>query len=104
MRAITYSTYGPPDVLQLKDMPMPVPKDDEILIRVRAVEATKADVERRRFRFAVKWFWLPLRIAFGLKKPKRQILGGYFSGDVVSLGVDGYCAVNHVVSIRLSPP
>jgi NADPH:quinone reductase-like Zn-dependent oxidoreductase len=88
MKAITYSNYGPPDVLQVRDVPKPVPKDDEILIRVRAVEATKADVEMRSFKFAVKWFWLPLRIALGLKRPRRQILGGYFSGTVESLGKD----------------
>ncbi len=84
MKAITYSNYGPPDVLQVKDVPKPVPKDDEILIRVRAVEATKADVEMRSFKFSVKWFWLPLRIAFGLRRPRRQILGGYFSGKLAT--------------------
>jgi NADPH:quinone reductase-like Zn-dependent oxidoreductase len=88
MKAITYANYGSPDVLQLKEVEKPAPKDDEVLIRVQAAEATKADVEMRSFRFAVKWFWLPLRIAFGVRKPKRQILGGYFSGDVESLGKD----------------
>ena len=88
MKAITYSNYGPPDVLQLSDVEKPVPKDDEVLIRVRAVEATKSDVEMRSFKFAVKWFWLPLRIAFGVRKPRRQILGSYFSGEVESLGKD----------------
>ena len=88
MKAITYSRYGSPDVLQIEEMEKPAPKDDEILIRVRAAEATKADCEMRSFKFAVKWFWLPLRIAFGLRKPKRQILGGYFSGEVESIGTD----------------
>jgi len=66
----------------------PVPKDDEVLIHVQAAEATKSDVEMRSFRFAVKWFWLPLRLAFGIRKPKRQVLGGYFSGTIESLGKD----------------
>jgi NADPH:quinone reductase-like Zn-dependent oxidoreductase len=66
----------------------PVPKDNEILIRVRAAEATKSDCEMRSFKFAVKWFWLPLRIAFGVRKPRRQILGGYFSGQIEALGKD----------------
>ncbi len=88
MRAITYSHYGPPEVLQLSEVEKPVPKDDEVLIRVRAVEATKADCEMRSFKFAVKWFWLPLRIALGVSKPKRQILGGYFAGEVESCGKD----------------
>jgi len=86
MKAITYANYGSPDVLELREVEKPVPKDDEVLIRVQAAEATKADVEMRSFRFAVKWFWLPLRIAFGVRKPKREILGGYFSGEVESLG------------------
>ena len=88
MKAITYSNYGPPEVLQLKEMDKPVPKDDEVLIRVMAAEATKADCEMRSFRFAVMWFWLPMRIAFGVSRPRRQILGGYFSGVVESLGKD----------------
>ncbi len=45
MKAITYSSYGPPDVLRLEDVARPVPKDDEVLIRVRAAEATKSDCE-----------------------------------------------------------
>ena len=88
MKAITYSEYGPPDVLQLKDVSKPVPKDDELLIRVRAAEATKSDCEMRSFRFSVKWFWLPLRIALGVRRPKRQILGGYFSGEIAAVGKD----------------
>jgi len=88
MKAITYKNYGSSDVLKLKNVAKPVPKDDEILVRVHAAEVTKADVEMRSFKFAVKWFWLPLRIGFGVRKPKRQILGGYFSGEVESLGKD----------------
>jgi NADPH:quinone reductase-like Zn-dependent oxidoreductase len=86
MKAITYSNYGPPDVLRLSDVEKPVPKDNEVLLRVRAVEATKSDVELRRFWFSVKWFWLPLRIALGIRKPRRKILGSYFSGVVESRG------------------
>ncbi len=88
MKAITYSSYGPPDVLRLEDVARPVPKDDEVLIRVRAAEATKSDCEMRSFKYSVKWFWLPLRIALGVRKPKQPILGGYFSGEVESVGKD----------------
>ncbi|MCZ6665356.1 MAG: NAD(P)-dependent alcohol dehydrogenase, partial [Gammaproteobacteria bacterium] len=88
MKAIVYTRYGSPDVLQLKDVEKPVPPDDEILIKVRAAEATKSDCEMRSFNFPVKWFWLPLRIALGIRKPKRQILGGYFSGEIESVGKD----------------
>lgn len=86
MRAITYSSYGPPEVLQLEDVPVPVPADDEVLIRVQAVEATKSDCEMRGFQFAVKWFWLPLRIVLGVTKPKRRVLGGYFAGEIAAVG------------------
>ena len=88
MQAITYSNYGPPDVLQLRDVEKPDLKDDEVLIRVRAAEATKSDCEMRSFKYSVKWFWLPLRIALGVRRPRRQILGGYFSGEIDALGKD----------------
>jgi len=88
MKAIVYTKYGSPDVLQLKEVEKPTPKDDEVLIKVHASEVTKADCEMRSFNFQVKWFWLPLRFALGLIKPKKQILGGYFSGEVESVGKD----------------
>ncbi len=88
MRAITYSRYGTPDVLRLSQVEKPAPSDDEVLIRVRAAEATKTDCELRSFKFAVKWFWLPLRIAAGVRRPRRQTLGGYFSGEIESVGSD----------------
>jgi NADPH:quinone reductase-like Zn-dependent oxidoreductase len=86
MKAIVYSKYGPPEVLSVQEVAKPEPKEDEIQIRVRAAEATKSDCEMRSFKFAVKWFWLPLRIALGVSKPKNPILGGYFSGEVTGVG------------------
>lgn len=88
MKAITYLTYGSPEVLQINEVATPSPADDEVLIRVRAAEATKSDSEMRSFNYSVKWFWLPLRIALGIRKPKQQILGGYFSGEITALGKD----------------
>jgi len=88
MKAIVYTKYGSPDVLQVKEVEKPKPKDDEVLIKVHAAEVTKADCEMRNFNFQVKWFWLPLRVALGLIKPRKQILGGYFSGEVESVGKD----------------
>ena len=82
MKAIVCPKYGPPEVLQLQEIAKPVPKDNEVLIKVYAAEETKTDCELRSFNFQVKWFWLPLRIAMGLIKPKKQILGGYFAGEV----------------------
>ena len=86
MRAITYSRYGPPEVLQLRTVDRPVPGDDEVLIKVQAVEVTKSDCEMRSFRYALKWFWLPLRLALGVRRPRRRILGAYFSGVIESMG------------------
>lgn len=86
MKAVTYTKYGSPDVLQVKEIKKPLPKDKEISIKICAAEVTKADCEMRSFKFQVKWFWLPLRATLGLFKPKRQVLGGYFAGEVESVG------------------
>jgi NADPH:quinone reductase-like Zn-dependent oxidoreductase len=88
MKAIVYTKYGTPDVLQIKEIEKPKPGDNEVLIRIHAAEATKADCELRSFNFAVKWFWLPLRVAMGVSKPKKQVLGGYFAGEVETVGKD----------------
>ena len=88
MKAIVYEKYGSPDVLHVKEVEKPTPKDGEALIKVRAAEATKADCEMRGFTFQVNWFWLPLRVALGLIKPKKQVLGVYFAGEVESVGKD----------------
>lgn len=88
MKAVVYREYGPPEVLQLAEIEKPQPKDNEILVRVRAAEITKADCELRSFRFPVKWFWLPLRLALGVRRPRKQILGGYFSGEVEAVGAE----------------
>lgn len=86
MKAIVYEHYGPPDVLKQAEIAKPSPKQHEVLIRVRAVEVTKTDIELRRFKFGVLWFWLPMRLFWGIFKPRRQILGGYFSGEVEAVG------------------
>lgn len=88
MKAIVYTRYGGPEVLQVAEVKKPIPKDDEVLIRVHAAEATKSDCELRSFVFPVKWFWLPLRIAWGAFRPRKQILGGYFAGEIASTGKD----------------
>jgi NADPH:quinone reductase-like Zn-dependent oxidoreductase len=88
MKAVVHTKYGSPKVLQIKEIEKPTPKDNEILVKVHAVEATKSDCEMRSFKFAVKWFWVPLRLALGVFKPRRHVLGGYFAGEVVSVGKD----------------
>lgn len=88
MKAVVYKKYGPVDVLSVQEVEKPIPKNNEILVKIHAAEVTKADCEMRSFNFAVKWFWLPLRLALGVFKPKKTILGGYFAGEVEALGKD----------------
>ncbi|GAB5561939.1 MAG: NAD(P)-dependent alcohol dehydrogenase [Synoicihabitans sp.] len=88
MRAIVYYRYGSPEVLQLAEVARPEPREDELLIRVKAVEVTKADCEMRSFRFAVNWFWLPLRLALGIRRPRKPILGAYFAGEVAATAAE----------------
>jgi NADPH:quinone reductase-like Zn-dependent oxidoreductase len=85
MRAIVCMAYGPPDVLRLKDVPRPVPKVNEILVRIRATTVSAADCELRRFDFA-PWIWVPMRLAFGIRRPRRRVLGQELAGDVESVG------------------
>ena len=88
MKAIVYREYGSSEVLRLEEIEKPALSDAEMLIRVRAAEVTKADCELRSFSFPVKWFWLPLRLVLGITRPRRQVLGMYFSGEVEAVGKD----------------
>jgi NADPH:quinone reductase-like Zn-dependent oxidoreductase len=87
MRAIVCTNYGPPDVLRLRDVAKPVPKDGEVLVRIRATTVSAADCELRRFDFA-PWVWLPMRLAFGIRRPRHPVLGQELAGDVDSVGKD----------------
>ncbi|MBK5101832.1 MAG: NAD(P)-dependent alcohol dehydrogenase, partial [Desulfobacteraceae bacterium] len=81
MRAIVFTKYGPPDVLQLKEVAKPAPKDDEVLIRIVATTVTAGDVILRSLKF-------PLSIVFGLVfgLGKNKILGHEFAGEIESAG------------------
>ena len=85
MKAIVCTRYGPPDVLQLKDVDKPVPKDNEVLIRIHAATVTAGDCEIRSFNIPIL-FWVPLRVIMGLRKEK--ILGQELAGEIVSTGKD----------------
>jgi NADPH:quinone reductase-like Zn-dependent oxidoreductase len=87
MKAIVCTKYGPPDVLQLRDLEKPAPKDNEVLIRVRASTVTSGDVWIRSSTYA-PWFWLPGRIMYGLTKPRKKIPGNELAGVVESVGRD----------------
>lgn len=86
MKAVVYDRYGPASVLRLAEIDKPTPRPGELLIRVGASEVTKTDCELRSFHFGVKWFWLPLRLACGVFRPRKQVLGMYFAGEVELVG------------------
>jgi len=86
MKAIVWTKYGPPDVLQLKEVEKPTPKDNEVLIRVYATTVTAGDCEIRSLKIP-GWIRLPLRVYAGLRKPKRiTILGQELAGEIEAVG------------------
>ena len=82
-----YTKYGPPDVLQLKEVEKPAPKENEILVKVKATTVTVADVRARSFTVP-RPVWLIARIALGFRQPKKEILGMELAGEVESVGKD----------------
>ncbi len=87
MKAIVCTKYGPPDVLHLKEVEKPAPKDNEVLIKIHATTVTSGDVRIRSFKFA-PWFRLSGRIMFGIRKPRKNIPGDELSGEIESIGKD----------------
>lgn len=86
MKAMVWTGYGAPDVLQLRELATPAPKENEVLIRVHAATASAADTELRRLELP-GLFALPLRLYLGLLKPTRlTILGTEFAGEIQSIG------------------
>jgi NADPH:quinone reductase-like Zn-dependent oxidoreductase len=85
VKAIVCTRYGPPEVLQLREMEKPSPKDREVLIRICATTVTAGDCELRGFRIPTG-IWLLMRLFVGLRRPRRGVLGSELAGDIESVG------------------
>ena len=82
MKAVICTKYGSPDVLQLREVEKPIPKNNEVLIKIKATTVTSGDV---RIRKADPFI---IRLIFGFMKPRKNILGGNLAGVIEDVGKD----------------
>lgn len=87
MKAAILTGYGPPDVLQLREIAKPIPKDNEVLIKVHAATVTAGDCEIRSLKFPI-WLSIPIRLMLSSRKPENRILGQELSGEIEAVGKD----------------
>jgi NADPH:quinone reductase-like Zn-dependent oxidoreductase len=86
MKAIIWTKYGPPEVLQLREVAKPAPKETEVLIRIHATTVTAGDCEMRSLKFPI-YLSLPLRIWLGFRKPRgTTIPGNQLAGEIEAVG------------------
>ena len=90
MKAVIFTRYGSPDVLQFQEVAKPTIGDNEVLIRVYAATVTAGDCEMRSLKFPI-WLWLPIRIWLGFNKPRKKILGQELAGEIEAVGKDVTC-------------
>ncbi len=87
MKAIVYTEFGPPEVLKIKEVEKPVPKDNEVLIKIYATTVHRGDTRMRSFDVP-RGMWLIAGLALGFRKPKKPILGMELAGEIESVGKD----------------
>jgi NADPH:quinone reductase-like Zn-dependent oxidoreductase len=95
MKAIVYTQYGPPEVLQLKEVAKPAPQAKEILVKIHASPVNFGDIMARNFaniparEFTMPLLlWFPARLAFGWRRPRKTILGSEFAGEIEAVGTE----------------
>lgn len=87
MKAVVYEKYGPPEVLQIKEIAKPSPKENEVLVKIRATTVTIGDVIMRSGRHPDSQFQtIMLHLVLGFRKPRRPILGMELAGDIEAIG------------------
>ena len=87
MKAIVCTKYGPPEVLQIKEVEKPTPKDNEVLIKIHASAVTVSDCIVRSGKVNIL-LWIPMRIFVGFRRPRRSILGLELAGEIEAIGKD----------------
>jgi NADPH:quinone reductase-like Zn-dependent oxidoreductase len=85
LKAIICTKYGSPDVLELKEVEKPTPKDNEILIKIHATTVASGDLRVRGFNSPLL-LWIPMRLVLGLSKPRKPVLGVELSGEIEEIG------------------
>ncbi len=85
MKAIVCTKYGSPDVLQLKEVKKPIPKDNEILVKIHASTVTSSDCRGRSFTYA-PWFRPFGLLIYGIRKPRKNIPGDELAGEIEAVG------------------
>ena len=87
MKAVVYEQYGPPEVLKIREIQKPTPKDDEVLVKVCVTTVSVADSRVRGFTVPPS-YWLPARLALGVTGPRKTILGAELAGEIEAVGKD----------------